>query len=43
MKVNPFTILEWFAWGFMAVFVIFVLVVCISGIFGLLRFGVGGI
>ena len=43
MKINPITILEWFAWGFMAVFCIFILIVCFSAVFGLLRFGVSGV
>jgi len=43
MKINLFSILEWVAWAFMAVFVLFVSVVCFSGAFGLLRYGTGGI
>ena len=43
MKFNPMSILEWFAWGFMAIFCVFIIVVCITAAFGLMRFGVGGV
>jgi len=43
MRINPISILEWSAWAFMAVFCVFIIVICISAIFGLMQFGVNGI